>query len=94
MYPIYVPCNLHVRDEQAIYRKLINQSEFKDRAHIAHFTLDMAALFAVLTRLQPSKAADLELLKKAKHYNGEAVLEKEKGQVAAPSVRASHWIHR
>lgn len=81
MYPIYVPYNLRVREEMAIYRKLINQSEFRESVHIAPLTLDMAALFAVLTRLQPSKDADLDLLKKAKYYNGDAVLEKEKDPV-------------
>ncbi|HUZ17403.1 MAG TPA: protein prkA [Spirochaetia bacterium] len=81
MYPIYVPYNLRVRDERSIYRKLIDQSEFKEKVHIAPLTLDMAALFAVLTRLSPSKDADLDILKKAKYYNGEAILEKEKDPV-------------
>ncbi len=81
MYPIYVPYNLRVGDEKAIYRKLIDQSEFKDKVHVAPLTLDMAALFAVLTRLIPSKAAEVDLLKKAKYYNGEAILEKEKDPV-------------
>ncbi len=80
MYPIYVPYNLRVRDEMEIYRKLINTSEFKEKVHIAPLTLYMAALFAVLTRLIPPKA-DPDLLKKAKYYNGEAILEKEKDPV-------------
>jgi serine protein kinase len=80
MYPIYVPYNLRVRDEVEIYRKLIRQSEFQDRIHIAPFTLETAALFAVLTRLVPT-AAGPDLLKKARYYNGEAILEKEKDPV-------------
>jgi len=80
MYPIYVPYNLRVRDEVAIYRKLIRQSEFQDRIHIAPFTLETAALFAVLTRLVPT-AGGPDLLKKARFYNGEAILEKEKDPV-------------
>jgi serine protein kinase len=80
MYPIYVPYNLRLRDEVAIYRKLIRHSEFQDRVHIAPFTLETAALFAVLTRLVPT-AAGPDLLKKARYYNGEAILEKEKDPV-------------
>lgn len=80
MYPIYVPYNLRVRDEMEIYRKLIGMSEFNAKVHIAPLTLYMAALFAVLTRLIPSKA-DSDLLKKAKYYNGEAIMEKEKDPV-------------
>jgi len=77
MYPIYVPYNLRVRDEVAIYRKLISRSEFHEKVHIAPLTLEMAALFAVLTRLTSTNLC-LDLIKKAKYYNGEALLEKEK----------------
>jgi serine protein kinase len=80
MYPIYVPYNLRVRDEVNIYKKLIRQSEFHDKVHIAPFTLEMAGLFAVLTRLNPN-VGGIDLVKKAKYYNGEAILEKEKDPV-------------
>lgn len=80
MYPIYIPYNLRVRDEVSIYRKLISRSEFHDRVHIAPLTLEMAGLFAVLTRLTPSGLCT-DLLKKAKYYNGEAIMEKEKDPV-------------
>ncbi len=87
MYPIYVPYNLRLRDEVAIYKKLIRHSEFQDRIHIAPFTLETAALFAVLTRLVPT-AAGPDLLKKARYYNGEAILEKEKDPVDVKKL----WI--
>ncbi len=87
MYPIYVPYNLRLRDEVAIYKKLIRHSEFQDRVHIAPFTLETAALFAVLTRLVPT-AAGPDLLKKARYYNGEAILEKEKDPVDVKKL----WI--
>jgi len=80
MYPIFVPYNLRTRDEVAIYNKLISRSEFQGKVHIAPQTLEMAALFAVLTRLQPSPACP-DLLKKAKYYNGERIMEKEKDPV-------------
>ncbi len=77
MYPVYVPYNLRVRDEVAIYRKLIDRSEFKEQVHIAPNSLEVAALFAVMSRLKPS-ATGVEELRKARYYNGEAVPEKEK----------------
>jgi serine protein kinase len=80
MYPIYVPYNLRVRDEVRIYDKLIARSEFAENVHMAPYTLDMAALFAVLTRLTPTSMVS-DLLKKAKYYNGEAIMEKEKDPV-------------
>jgi serine protein kinase len=80
MYPIYVPYNLRVRDEVQIYRKLIGSSEFHETIHIAPHTLETAGLFAVLTRLVDSPNAP-DLLKKAKYYNGEAIIEKEKDPV-------------
>lgn len=86
MYPIYVPYNLRIRDEKAIYEKLIARSEFGDRVHIAPLTLDMAALFAVLTRLTPSNLCP-DMMKKAKYYNGEAIMEKEKDPVDAKKLR-------
>jgi serine protein kinase len=80
MYPIYVPYNLRYRDEMGIYEKLIRQSEFHGQVHLAPLALDMAALFAVLTRLVSSPLCP-DLLKKARYYNGEAILEKEKDPV-------------
>lgn len=80
MYPIYVPYNLKIRDEVAIYNKLIARSEFHERVHIAPLALETAALFAILTRLAPSNTCP-DLVKKAKYYNGETIMEKEKDPV-------------
>jgi len=80
MYPIYVPYNLRVRDEISIYKKLISRSEFHDEVHIAPLTLEMAGLFAVLTRLTRSNLCP-DLIKKAKYYNGETIMEKERDPV-------------
>jgi serine protein kinase len=80
MYPIYVPYNLRTRDESAIYLKLISRSEFHEKVHIAPMTIEMASLFAVLTRLTPSTMCP-DPIKKAKYYNGEAIMEKEKDPV-------------
>ncbi len=79
MYPIFVPYNLKVKDEEKICKKLIEQSEFKN-LHLAPRTLTVAAQFAVLTRLTSSTICP-NLVKKMKYYNGESVAEKEKDQV-------------
>ena len=47
---------------------------------MAPLSLEMAGLFAVLTRLTPSPQCP-DFLKKAKYYNGEAIMEKEKDPV-------------
>jgi len=67
---VKVPYNLRVDDEVRIYQKLIADSGLKG-VHIAPHTLRVASLFAILTRLEPSKKAGLSLLKKLKLYNGE-----------------------
>lgn len=67
---VRVPYNLRVSDEVKIYEKLLKQSALKD-VHIAPYTLEIASIFAVLTRLEPSKKAGMSLMKKLKLYNGE-----------------------
>lgn len=67
---VKVPYNLRVSDEVKIYEKLLAESGLKD-IHIAPHTLRIASVFAVLSRLEPSKKTGLSLLKKLKLYNGE-----------------------
>ncbi len=67
---VKVPYNLRVSDEVKIYEKLLGQSALKD-VHIAPYTLRIASIFAVLTRLEPSKKAGMSLMKKLKLYDGE-----------------------
>jgi serine protein kinase len=86
MYPIYVPYNLRIRDEVEIYQKLISRSEFHEKVHIAPLTLELASLFSVLTRLTPSSMCP-DLVKKAKYYNGETIMEKEKDPVDVKKLR-------
>ncbi len=69
---VKVPYNLRVSDEVKIYKKLLKQSTIAN-VHIAPYTLETAATFAVLTRLEPSKKAGMSLLKKLKLYDGQAV---------------------
>ncbi|NOT59006.1 MAG: protein prkA, partial [Acidobacteria bacterium] len=70
---IKVPYNLKVTQEERIYQKLLNQSEILRNIHLAPHTLRVAAMFAVLTRLEDPKRASVDLVKKMKLYDGEDV---------------------
>jgi serine protein kinase len=72
MILIKVPYNLRVKDEVKIYDKLLKDSALSG-IHIAPHTLRIASIFAILTRLEPSKKAGMSLLKKLKLYDGETV---------------------
>ncbi|HEV8344890.1 MAG TPA: serine protein kinase [Candidatus Binatia bacterium] len=69
---IRVPYNLRLSEEVKIYQKIIRNSDF--RAHIAPHTLEIASMFAILSRLEPTNKCDL--MTKLKIYNGEEVVEK------------------
>jgi serine protein kinase len=69
---IKVPYNLRLSEEVKIYQKIIRNSDF--RAHVAPHTLEIASMFAILSRLEPTGKCDL--MTKLKLYNGEEVVEK------------------
>jgi serine protein kinase len=71
---VKVPYNLRSSEEVKIYRKIIRNSDF--RAHVAPHTLEIASMFAILSRLEPTTKCDL--MTKLKLYNGEEVVEKGK----------------
>ncbi|HEY8401680.1 MAG TPA: hypothetical protein VIK89_10480 [Cytophagaceae bacterium] len=66
---IEVPYVLRLSEEIKIYQKMIQKSDFN--AHIAPHTLEIASMFAILTRLKPTSKCDI--LTKLKLYNGEEV---------------------
>ncbi|MCO4760351.1 MAG: serine protein kinase [Myxococcales bacterium] len=68
---IDVPYITKASQETRIYVKDFNSRSVN--AHIAPHTLEMAALWAVLTRLEEPTNAKLALLQKAKLYDGKAV---------------------
>jgi serine protein kinase len=70
---IKVPYNLRVSQEERIYDKLLKQSEALRSVHIAPNTLKVAAMFAVMTRLEEPKRANIDIVKKMKLYDGEDV---------------------
>ena len=85
MYPVFVPWNLRVSDEIKIYEKMIRESDFRN-IHIAPNTLKVAAEFAVLSRLKPSKKVS-SLVEKMKIYNGEISEEFKKTEIDVKTLR-------
>lgn len=71
MIMVRIPYNLKVSQEERIYEKLLRPITIKP--HKAPHALRIAAIFAVLSRLEPPKTAGLTLLKKLKLYDGEDV---------------------
>jgi serine protein kinase len=65
---IDVPYITKLKDEIQIYERDFNPDKVK--IHIAPHTLEMAAMWAVLTRLEEPKKANLTLLQKLKLYDG------------------------
>ncbi|PYP86465.1 MAG: protein prkA [Blastocatellia bacterium AA13] len=70
---IRVPYNLKVSQEERIYDKLLNQSEVLRNIHLAPNSLKIAAMFAVMTRLEEPKKSSIDIVKKMKLYDGEDV---------------------
>lgn len=66
---IDIPYITKLTEEKKIYERDFNPSRIKGK-HIAPHTLEMAALWAVLTRLEEPKKANLTLLQKLKLYDG------------------------
>ncbi len=69
---IDVPYVTRLKDEIKIYEKDFNTEKVKGK-HIAPHTIEIAAMWAVLTRLTPPKHANLTLLQKLKLYNGKTL---------------------
>jgi serine protein kinase len=68
---IDIPYVLTLRDEQRIYEK--DFTEERAGRHIAPHTMEIAAMFAVCSRLADPKKSGLSVLQKMKLYNGESV---------------------
>lgn len=65
------PYVLRWDDEKAVLEQDYNET--KVRQHIAPHTIEMSALFAILTRLEIDKGTKLDPVKKAKLYNGQSI---------------------
>ena len=69
---IDIPYNVVLDDEIKIYEKDFNKDKIRG-VHIAPHTIEMAAMWAVLTRLEEPKKAGLTRLQKMKLYSGKSI---------------------
>ena len=69
---VEIPYCLELNEEIKIYDKILKKSKFD--AHIAPHTIEIASMFAILTRLASSNKVDP--MTKLKIYNGEEIVEK------------------
>jgi len=69
---IDIPYVTRLAEEIRIYEKDYNKEKVKGK-HIAPHTIEMASMWAVLTRLEEPNNANLSLLQKLKLYNGKSL---------------------
>lgn len=69
---IDIPYITKLKDEQSVYHKDYTSDKIKGK-HIAPHTIEIAAMWAVLTRLEEPKKANLTLMQKLKLYNGKSL---------------------
>ncbi|HLV20618.1 MAG TPA: serine protein kinase, partial [Polyangiaceae bacterium] len=69
---IDIPYITRLSDEIRIYEKEFNSKRVKGK-HIAPHTAEVAAMWAVLTRLEEPKKHNLQLIQKMKLYDGKAL---------------------
>ena len=68
---IDIPYNVRIQDEIHIYERDFNKDKVKK--HIAPHTIEIAAMWAILTRLEEPKKAQLSLIQKLKLYAGKTL---------------------
>lgn len=73
---IEVPYCLELDQEVKIYKKILKKSNYK--AHIAPHSIEVASMFAILSRLNESSKMDM--ISKMKIYNGEEIVQKDATQ--------------
>lgn len=86
MYIVDVPYNTRVDDEVKIYNKLLTRST--KRLHVSPHSLKAAGYVAVLSRL--SEVENMDLMQKAKLYNGEETGEWKLAQIPELKRNADH----
>lgn len=69
---IDIPYVTRLQQEVQIYKRDFNQEKIRGK-HIAPHTLEMAGMWAILTRLEEPKTANLTLLQKLKLYDGKSL---------------------
>jgi len=73
MVIVKIPYTLSYKDEARIYRKLVSSASAFKSVHLDPHVLDLASVFAILTRLHKPQREGLDLSKKLKLYAGEDV---------------------
>jgi len=73
LWVVNFPYNLRLDDEVRIYKKLIYGNTGLSQTHIAPHTLKVAAMFAILSRLEEPKDKSVTILQKMHMYNEESV---------------------
>ncbi|MHC4549150.1 MAG: PrkA family serine protein kinase, partial [Planctomycetota bacterium] len=68
---IDIPYNLRLENEIQIYEKDFNENRISK--HIAPHTIEVASMWAILTRLKATRKGDLSLIDKLKLYNGRSL---------------------
>ena len=76
---IDIPYISRLDEEVKIYERDYNSHKIRGK-HIAPHTLEMAAMWGVLTRLEEPKKHNLTLVQKLKLYNGKSLAELHRGQ--------------
>ncbi|MES2769129.1 MAG: serine protein kinase [Bdellovibrionota bacterium] len=69
---IDIPYITKLKDETRIYQKDFNSQKIRG-IHIAPYTIQMAAMWAIMTRLEAPKKANLSKLQKLKLYDGKSL---------------------
>ncbi|OHB78051.1 MAG: serine protein kinase [Planctomycetes bacterium RBG_16_59_8] len=69
---IDVPYNLKLDNEIRIYQRDYNKDRIRGK-HVAPHTIEIAAFWAILTRMETPKNANLTLVQKLKLYNGKTL---------------------
>jgi len=69
---IDIPYITRLSDEKKIYEKDFDQRKVRGK-HVAPHTLEVAAMWAVLTRLEEPKKHNLELIQKLRLYDGKVL---------------------
>lgn len=67
-----IPYVTRLSEEMKIYQKDFNSEKIQGK-HIAPHTIEMAAMWAILTRLEEPKKANLTLMQKLKLYDGKTL---------------------
>jgi len=73
MVIVKVPYTLNYKDEAKIFWKLITGASALRDVHLDPHALNVAAVFAILTRMETSQREDLDNVKKLRLYAGEDV---------------------